>query len=217
MALKRFTHGPPILVDMGNAILDTIQPYLLMPGAATPLTRMPGGTLLPVGQGAASSPVTHAFQVFDASLTGSPMIRVQAGSLTDLTNSSAVWATAGPNIIYLNDYLAGMVPFATTIPASGMDPEHQPSLVLNFNATCVYLQCTVDSSTGFITAIQVEGDTGSGVPPSTSTQFNTLLSTIVIPTASSVLVNNDGAASNLFFKSCGALPLTDGTGYTIGT
>lgn len=74
MALKRFNHGPKLLVDFGNEIIDLIQPYLPMPGAGTPLTRYPGGTLLPAGQGGTSSPAINTpFQIFATkNLTGMP-------------------------------------------------------------------------------------------------------------------------------------------------
>jgi hypothetical protein len=165
-----------------------------------------------------SAPTNHPFKVLEASSGSSPMISVVAGSLTDLTNASTVWATSGTNKIYLNDVTNGEVPFATAISGSTV---RQPELVLNSAATCVYLQCTVDSSTGYITAVEVEGDTGSGVPSSTSTQFCILLSTIVITTDGSgnkhVHVNDDGAQSNLYFRCCETPPLSDGSGYTLGT
>lgn len=218
----RFTRGPKILVEALNRILDIQEGHKIVPGSTVTMTRSPGGTLLDVNVQSIAGTSPHPWLPIDASgaLAGaSPAVSVTAASLTDLTNSGTVWDGTTGNIIYINDYLNGNVPFALAITGP---PARQPILQLDPGATCVYLDMTVDSSTGFITAGTILGDTGSGVPTSTDTDCYILLSTITINFNSmtstySVTVNNDGAQSNLFFKSCEGTPLTDGNGFVIGT
>lgn len=166
---------------------------------------------------AASAPPKHALLVYDVSAGGPDgLISVVAGSVTDLTNSGTVWTGVSGNIIYISDPVNGNVPFAV---ATGT-PLVYPRLLLNSAATVVYLNATVDDSTGFITAMEIDGDTGGGLPPSTSTNWYYLLSSVTVTIVSSVAtvkVFNDGAQSSLNFRVCESLPLVDGSGYSAGT
>lgn len=165
------------------------------------------------------SQITRPFFTTDQSAGGANgLISITAGTITDLTNSGTVWTgTTGPNIIYMNDPVAGNVPFALELTGP---PKRQPYLQLNPAATCCYLNATVDSTTGFITALEIDSDTGSGMPVSTATNWYQLLSSLTVLIAdgvASVICANDGAQSSLYFAICGLLPLTDGNSYRVGT
>ena len=217
MGTFRYTVGPKILVDAFNAILDDIDENALVPNASCQVNRTSAGTLLNIlGFGSGSS--RHPFLPYDVSNGGAHgLISVVAGSVTDTTNSNAAWTGTTGNIIYMNDPVAGNVPFALALTGP---PVRQPYLQLNSAATCCYLNATVDATTGFITAMEIDADTGSGMPASTSTNWYALLSTLAVTITAgvaSVKINDDGAQSNLFFAICGLLPLTDGTQYRAGT
>jgi len=171
--------------------------------------------------GTATASTIRPFFTIDASAGGANgLISVSAGSVTDLTNSSTVWTGISGNIIYMNDPVDGNVPFAK--PLTG-PPARQPYLQLSPTATCCYLKATVDATTGFITAMEIDADTGSGLPASTSTNWYYLLSTLAVTITAgkaSVKCYNDGAQSSLNFAICNpsvSLPLTDGTSYRVGT
>ena len=163
---------------------------------------------------------TRPFFTTDASAGGTtPFISVTAGTVTDLTNSAEVWTGLSGNIIYMNDPVDGNVPFALQLVGP---PVRQPKLQISTSATCSYLNATIDSSTGFITAMEIDADSGGGLPSSTMSNWYQLLSTLSVSIdpmsgVASVNLANDGAQSSLYFKSCGLLPLTDGNGYTVGT
>jgi len=136
--------------------------------------------------------------------------------VTDLTNSGTVWTGATGNIIYINDPTNGNVPFAVPVGT----PLTYPRLQLDPAATCCYLNATVDSTTGFITAMEIDADTGGGLPASTSTNWYQLLSSLTVTITSGVAkvtLANDGAQSSLYFAICGLPPLTDGTLYRVCT
>lgn len=146
--------------------------------------------------------VLHALTVYDASAGGANgLIGVTPGIVTDLTNSGTVW-TPMLNGVLINNPI--------TPKSAPLDPA----------ATCAYLNASVDSSTGFITAVEIDTDSGGGKPTSTDSNWYELLTTLVVTIISgkaSVKCNNDGAQSNLFFAICGSAPLTDGTQYRVGT
>lgn len=160
--------------------------------------------------------VIRPFFTYDVSAGGpSGLISVTGGTVTDLTNSGNVWS--GFSTIFMNDPIAGNVPFA--FPLVG-PPIRQPYLKLNSAATCCYLNSTIDASTGFITAMEIDADTGSGVPLSTSINWYQLLSHLtvtIISGVATVSLFNDGAQSSLYFAICGLPPLTDGNSYRVGT
>lgn len=181
---------------------------------------MPGGTIhtLPRPRpGTGGATPRRALQVFDASAGGADgLISVVAGSVTDLTNGGTVWTGTTGNIIYISDPTNGNVPFAVPVGT----PLIYPRLQLNSAATKVYLAATVDMTTGFITGLEIDADTGSGVPANTSTAWYYLLSSVLVTITSGVAkvtVYDDGAGSSLNFVSCGALPLANGLGYRVGT
>jgi hypothetical protein len=219
----RFTRGPKFLVDALNRVLDEEEAHHVVPGRNIRPTQGITGILLDVIIPPSSSVPPHPWLPIDASsqLSGTaPAVSITTASLIDMTHGGTTWVgTTGSYIIYLADYLAGSVPFALTITGP---PARQPALQLDPAATVVYLQCTVSSSTGFITASAIMGDSGAGVPASTSTQFNTLLSSVMINSTMggapySVSVFNNGPQSSLFFAICGLLPLTSGDSYRAGT
>ncbi len=159
----------------------------------------------------------RAFWVENVSVDSAPLISIVAGSVTDLTNSGAVWTGISGNIIYMIDPIAGNVPFAK--PLTG-PPVRQPYLQLSSSTTCCYLEAEIDNATGFIIAMDILADSGGGKPDSDSTHWRELLSSLtvtIIGGKASVACANDGAQSSIYFKSCGRLPLDDGNGYTVGT
>ena len=168
--------------------------------------------------GIAGTTQTYPFNVTDKSAGGAHgIISVLQGTVTDLTNSSTVWGST-PNNIYINDPVYGNVPF--NVPVGGRAPELQ----LNSAATVVYLNATVNSTTGYITAMQILGDTGAGMPASTSTQWNELIANLTVTITSGVAKVNipqpQSLLANLYFAICNPLvnlPLTDGTFYRVGT
>lgn len=179
-------------------------------------------TLPPRSSGPPGASVLHALNVSDVSsvsMGATALISVKAGSVTDTTNGGKVWTGATGNIIFINDWINGNVAFA--VPAGG-PPATYPALALSASATVVYLNATVDNTTGYITAMDIEGDMGAGLPASTTTNWYYLLSSVIVvfdPIAGtySVTVLDDGAQSALNFGICGSVPLVNGSQYRVGT
>ncbi len=220
MSTKRFTKGPKILVDFGNRILDEVDGITVKPTPQMPQSKTKHGIIL-MPNNSEPPAIIRPFFTTDQSAGGpNGLISITAGSVTDLTNSGTVWTgTTGLNLIYLSDYLLGNIPFA--LPITG-PPVRQPALQLNPAATCAYLEGAVDATTGFITAMNIFSDTGSGMPVSNSTHWRQLLTTlsvsIVVGVASVTFPKpQDGAQSSLFFATCGIPPITDGTQYRVCT
>lgn len=215
--LEYLTTGSASLKRKWKALVDASK-RIPIPGANITVTDTPDGPAFNAIIQFSSENITHPFKGLDGSDGSSALVSFQAGALQDLTNSKT-WATTGANIIFLNDYAAGIVPFATLIPdgAGGM---RLPKISVA-GATATYLSCTVTSATGNITAIVILADTGGGVPAGSATQFNTLLTSVTVTTDSKglahVKIYDDGAQSALYYAICGALPLTDATSYRIGT
>ena len=175
-----------------------------------------------IGQGLVSKAgsTSHPFEGSDASAGGGTgLISVVAGSVKDETNSGTLWSgLAGANEITINDPTYGVVPFAVLV-GSGSSAR-LPHLALSGSATRLYLNATVSATTGFITAIEIDADSGGGLPTSTSTHWYSPLAGVAVTVTSGVAtvsITDDGAQSNLFFAICGAVPLTDGTQYREGT
>lgn len=165
-----------------------------------------------------TAPLPRAFFTYGVSAGGANgLISVTAGSVDDLTNSGTVWTGSTGNVITIDDPTNGVTPFAVPVGS----PLVYPRLQLDPAATCCYLNATVDATTGFITAMEIDGDSGAGVPASTSTNFYYLLSSLTVVITSGVAVVtpilNDGAQSSLNFAICGLVPLMDGTLYRVGT
>lgn len=160
-----------------------------------------------------SAKSTHPLLPYNVSSGSIPFISVIPGTVTDLTNSGTVWGGSGHDIT-INDPVHGVVPFNVKI--GGV----YPKLQLDAAATCAYLFSTVEDATGYITAMEIDGDTGGGVPPNTSTESYIILSDLtvtIVGSSASVSILDDGPQSSLFYRVCEFLPLIDGSGYLYGT
>lgn len=172
---------------------------------------------------AAATIALRAFLTQDQSAGGANgLISVTPGVVVDLPNSGTTWGTTGFDIS-IDDPVYGSVPFNVPVLVGSGPATRMPQLQLDPSATCDYLHASIDSTTGFITAMAIEADSGSGLPASTDSDWYYLLSDLTVTIVSSVAtvtLLNDGAQSSLNFAICNpgtSLPLTDGSSYRVGT
>ena len=87
---------------------------------------------------------------------------------------------------------------------------------LNPNATRGYLHAAINSTTGFITALTLEADTGAGMPANTATDLyipGPSVKVTITGGKAKVAVTNDGTLDSQVYQLCGSPPVTDGTRY----
>src|ERR1700693_1312246 len=83
-------------------------PRIRFSGAGARISHLGNQVFVQVPRPRNGAVVPHALLVFDASAGGANgLISVVAGSVTDLTNSGAVWTGTTGNIIYMLDPVAG--------------------------------------------------------------------------------------------------------------
>lgn len=143
----------------------------------------------------------RGYAIIDASSGSTPQISIVPSTTTDLTNSGTVWIPTSDG---------------TSIASPDVDP-----LEIDSGATAAYTHSTVDTTSGFITGISIETDTGSGVPSNTNTDWYMLLTHLGVIFDDSgnakVIISNDGWFGPISFAICGPVPLTDGTFYRFGS
>ena len=141
------------------------------------------------------------YQVPNPDAPGTPLIGITPSTITDSTNSDEAWSPT----------LAGTP--INTIPA--------PSLSISTSATCLYFKSTITTASGKISAIEIDADTGGGIPPSTDAIWYLLLSGLTVTVTSgvaSVVFYYDGFCNApIIYSVCETLPLMDGNGYRWGT
>lgn len=153
----------------------------------------PKGKTLVCGDGSSALP-GHPLSIVDGSIGAIAGIILTPGVVIDSNGSSMAWT---PNI-------------------DGTPVTNNPPPVFNPGGadTVAYLDCTITTATGVITAVDFA--TSIALPPSTDTHFYLFISHITVEidvTNASVRTLDDGAQGSQRYETCGVLPLVDGNSY----
>jgi hypothetical protein len=143
--IKRFSHGPKILVDMANEILDIVEKHSVKPGTNVRVKQSIGGQILDVIQQAGTTTTFPLWPIADVSTNSNPMVTMNYGTY------------------------GGQVP---TIDGTPLVPTASDNIVtLGPSDIAVYIECDFTfNSVGIVTIVDAEiKSTSSSIPTSTIT------------------------------------------------
>lgn len=141
----------------------------------------------------------NSFTAYDTSNASVPQISVTPGVIVDTASFGIVWIpTISGNPINIK---------------IGTPPSY-PKLIISSSATVIYLKSSINSSDGFITAVEIDSDTGGGVPPNTLNTWYLPLALVQVTFNSfrnAVILIQNILSGSQSYSICGVLPLTDGS------
>jgi hypothetical protein len=144
-------------------------------------------------------PPPHQFLIQNASSGSTPQITVFPGTITDILNGGHIWS-----------------PTLGGLPLNSVPPP-VPTLVVSPGDTVAYFKSTIDTTTGYITACEI--NTGATMPDSTNAIWYRILSDITVTVSGGTAVVttfDDGVITSRVYQYCGILPVPDGSGYLDG-
>lgn len=158
----------------------------------------------PSGSWLGSSIPSGSLQTYDTSVGSTAQISVTPGVVNDETNGNTPWTPT----------LGG-----TPINEQTGSPLAYPVLAVDSGATVAYLAAMIDPTTGNITALEIDTDTGGGVPTSTSFAWYLQIAFVTVSfdvSGNAHVLCAPTVLSSQSYAICDVLPLTDGNGYQNG-
>lgn len=185
--------GEPITADMLARLADSNTAGRARFGPSCTGVQSSGGSVItPFSvQTQTGIGMKHNYTVYNASSGATPMISVTPGNHIDGTGSST---------------------YIPTLGGTAISPLPAPTLVVSASATMAYFKATTNPQdgtgalpAGAFTALEIDADTGSGLPPNDNTHIYQICAMITVTISggiAKVVSNEGGVAGSQVYQYC---------------